>query len=254
MTAILADIRRYAVKGLNGESLQDAALTPGAGIPHDRRFALAHASSGFDRSDPRWLPKQHFLTLLRDERLAMLDVGFEPESGILTIRRDGRQVARGDITQPLGRMLVEQFLDAFLPSGPRGNPHIVEAPGAMLTDTPDAFVSIINLASVRDIERVARAPVDPRRFRGNLHIDGLPAWAEAGWVGERIRIGDVRLEIVESIGRCAATEVNPDTAERDLHLLKILQQGFAHTICGVYTRVVEGGTIRRGDPVEAPSA
>lgn len=251
MTVTVGEIRRYAVKGLSGESLESASLAAGKGIPHDRRFALAHASSGFDRSDPHWLPKQHFLTLLRDERLALLDASFEPDSGVLTIRRDGRQVARGDITQPLGRMLIEQFLDAFLPSGPRGNPHVVEAPGTMLTDTPDALISILNLASVKDIERVARAPVDPRRFRANLHLDGLPAWVEASWPGTTLRIGEAKLEIVEQIGRCAATEVNPDTAERDLHLLKILQQGFDHTICGIYGRVVEGGAVHRGDEVEA---
>lgn len=253
MTATLFEIRRYAVKGLNGEVLDEAVLAPEGGIPHDRRFALAHASSGFDRSDPHWLPKQHFLTLLRDERLALLDAGFEPETGMLTIRRDGRQVARGDITQPLGRMLIEQFLDAFLPAGPRGNPHVVEAPGAMLTDTPDALVSIVNLASVKDIERVARAPVDPRRFRANLHLDGLPAWTEMAWPGKTVRIGGARLDILEPIERCAATEVNPDNAERDLHLLRILQQGFDHVQCGVYARVVEGGTIRRGDEVETPA-
>lgn len=253
MSATLAEIRRYAVKGLNGEALDAATLAPGGGIPDDRRFALAHASSGFDRSDPHWLPKQHFLTLLRDERLALLDASFEPESGVLTIRRDGRQVARGDITQPLGCMLIEQFLDAFLPAGPRGNPHVVDGHGAMLTDSPDALVSILNLASVKDIERVARAQVDPRRFRANLHLEGLPAWVEMSWPGKTLRIGEARLEVVEPIGRCAATEVNPDTAARDLHLLKILQQGFDHTICGVYARVVAGGTIRSGDPVEAPA-
>jgi len=253
MSASLAEIRRYVVKGLNGEALEETVLAPGAGIPNDRRFALAHASSGFDRRDPHWLPKQHFLTLLRDERLALLDASFEPDGGVLTVRRDGRQVARGDITQPLGRMLIEQFLDAFLPAGPRGNPHIVEAPGTMLTDTPDALVSILNLASVKDIERVARAPVDPRRFRANLHLDGLPAWAETSWSGKTLGIGKARLEVLEPIGRCAATEINPDTAERNLHLLKILQQGFAHTNCGIYARVVEGGTIHLGDTVEAPS-
>jgi len=250
MTAIVREIRRYPVKGLNGESLDQAVLSKGRGIPGDRRFALAHASSGFDRSSPRWLPKQHFLTLLRDERLALLDGHFDPDTGALTILRDGRQVARGDITQPLGRTLVEQFLDAFLPPGSRGNPHIVEVPGAMLTDMPDALISILNLTSVMDIERVARAPADPRRFRANLHLDGLPAWAEMAWPGRTLQICGALLEVMEPIGRCAATEVNPDTAERDLHLLRILQQGFGHTKCGVYARVVEEGTIRPGDAVE----
>ena len=162
----------------------------------------------------------------------------------------GCAVGRGQVTQPLGRVLIEQFLDAFIEQGPRGNPHVVEAPGVMLSDAPDKLVSIVNLASVHDIERVSRAPVDPRRFRANLYLDGLPAWAEMDWPGCSIRIGDVVLEVLETTGRCAATEVNPDSAARDLHLLKILKEGFGHTICGVYARVTAGGTLRVGDAVD----
>jgi len=249
MPVTLAEIRRYPVKGLNGETLEEADIDVGEGLPNDRRFALAHAASQFHRTDPHWLPKQNFLQLMRDERLALLDARFDPNSGYLTIFRDGRQVARGDVTQPLGRILIEQFLDAFIEPGPRGNPHIVEAPGVMLSDTPDKLVSIINLASVHDIERVARAPVDPRRFRANLHFDGLPAWTEMDWPGTSVRIGDVVLDVLETMGRCAATEVNPDNGARDLHLLKILQEGFGHTVCGVYARVAGGGTLRVGDAV-----
>jgi uncharacterized protein YcbX len=252
MSVTIVDIRRHAVKGLSGESMAQADLAEGEGIPDDRRFALAHAASQFDRGNPEWMPKQNFLQLKRDERLALLEASFDPEPGILTVFRNGRQVARGDITQPLGRSLVEQFLQAFLPPGPRGNPHIVEVPGRMLSDVPDKYVSILNLASAKDIERVARSPVDPRRFRCNLHLDGLPAWAEMSWVGREIAIGDARLEVMEIIGRCAATEVNPDSAERDLHLLKILQQGFGHTQCGVYARVTRGGRIEKGDTVSVP--
>jgi len=249
MPVTLAEIRRYPVKGLNGEPLEEVAIKAGEGLPNDRRFALAHAASQFDRTDPHWLPKQNFLQLMRDARLALLDARFDADSGYLTIFRDGRQVARGDVTQPLGRILIEQFLDAFIEPGPRGNPHIVEAPGVMLSDVPDKLVSIINLASVHDIERVARAPVDPRRFRANLYVDGLPAWAEMDWPGKSLRIGDVDLDVVETTGRCAATEVNPDNGARDLHVLKILQDGFGHTVCGVYARIAGGSMLRVGDAV-----
>lgn len=252
MSATIDEIRHYPVKGLNGAALDEAMLTSGEGLPHDRRFALAPAASQFDRTSPEWMPKRNFLQLMRDERLALLDARFDPDTGMLTLFRDGRQVARGDITQPLGRALIEQFLQAFIPPGPRGNPHIVEAPGRMLSDVPDKYVSIVNLSSVKDIERVVRAPVDPRRFRANLHLDGLPAWAEMSWVGKEITIGDARLEVVEITGRCAATEVNPNSGARDLRILKTLQQGFGHTQCGIYARVIAGGHIEKGGAVTAP--
>src|SRR3546814_5034943 len=75
-------------------------------------------------------------------------------------------------------------------------------------------VSLINLASIHAFERVARQPVDPRRFRGNFLIEDLPAWEEFGWIDREIRIDAARLRVVRRIQRCAATNVNPETAER----------------------------------------
>ncbi|MBT5498466.1 MAG: MOSC domain-containing protein, partial [Alphaproteobacteria bacterium] len=47
MTITLSDIRYYPVKGMSGEPLVTVDLIAGEALPHDRRFALAHASSGF---------------------------------------------------------------------------------------------------------------------------------------------------------------------------------------------------------------
>ena len=72
MTVTVADICRYPVKGLNAESLDRVALTAGQGLPHDRRFAIAHGSTRFDREAPQWLAKTNFFMLMRDEKLALL--------------------------------------------------------------------------------------------------------------------------------------------------------------------------------------
>ena len=103
---------------------------------------------------------------------------------------------------------------------------------------------------MRDLERVTAKPVDPVRFRGNLIIAGGPPWAEHVWVGQEITVGDARLKVHRRIGRCAATEVNPATAERDMQILRALSHGFDHTNMGVYAEVVQGGEIKSGDAVE----
>lgn len=243
----ITDILRYPVKGLNPERLDSTTLTAGCGIPNDRRFAMAPSSSRFDPENPAWRAKNDFLMLMKDERLALLAAKFDNATSVLTISRDGRQVARGDVSTPMGRVLIEQFLAAFMPTGPRGNPKIVTAPDTMFTDCETPFVSIINLASVRDIERVARRTVDPLRFRGNLHIDGLEPWTETDWIGRTCQIGGAVLRIAEPTGRCAATGVNPETAERDMNILLTLKQGFGHTRTGVYAEVLEGGAIGIND-------
>lgn len=252
MTATLSRIYRYPVKSLTAEPLEEVALEPGRCLPGDRRFAIAHGASRFDRLAPDWAPKSSFVALVRCERLARLESRLDPESGELTIRRGGKVVAHARVDNPAGRTVLDQFLSAFLGEDARGSAHLVEAPGRALSDHPEPWVSLISLASVRDLERVVRAPVDPVRFRANLYIDGLEPWREFGWVGREIAVGPVRLRVEERIGRCAATNVDPVTAARDLNIPRALEHGFGHAHMGVYAEVVEGGRLAVGDPVTPP--
>jgi len=250
MTVTVARICRYPVKGLTPETLDAVALTAGRGLPDDRRFAIALGSTPVDGATIKWMPKTSFLTLLKYEKLAALRTRFDGATGALVIERGGRPVARGVITGRLGRAVIEEFFDAYMGTQARGRLKLVEAAaGEVLSDCRTPVVSIINLASVHDLERVTAAPVDPLRFRGNLFIDGGDAWAEFGWVGREITVGGARLKIEERIGRCAATSVDPETAVRDLNIPASLQRGFRHADMGVYATVVEGGPIAAGDAV-----
>ena len=47
--------------------------------------------------------------------------------------------------------------------------------------------------------------------------------------------------------RCAATQVNPVTAKRDLDIVAALERAFGHINMGVYAEVVAGGEITVGD-------
>ena len=114
MTITVTDLYRYPVKGLSAEPLERCALTPGEGLPHDRRFALAHGSTEFDPQAPQWLPKTNFLMLMRDEKLARLRVVFQEASGQLTILRNGKQVVRAKAGDPVGRALIAQFFAGFM--------------------------------------------------------------------------------------------------------------------------------------------
>jgi uncharacterized protein len=248
-TATLARITRFPVKGLSGQTLPSVDLVPDEGVPDDRRFALAHGASAFDPDAPAWKPKSNFLVLAKNQRLAQLDTDYDSATTVLTIRRAGRQVARGDLSSPTGRLLIQQFFAAFMGEEAYGKVRVVEVPGFMFSDVPDKVLSLINAASLVDLERVTGAPVDPRRLRGNLLIEGAPAWAEFAWVDREITVGGVRFAITGRIDRCAATEVNPETGERDMMLPRLLRKGYGHIDCGVYVRVLTGGRIATGDAV-----
>ena len=249
MTARITQICRHPVKGLNAETLARVALAPGEGLPHDRRFALAHGSTSFDPKAPDWQPKTHFLMLMRDEKLAQLRIAFDEETGELAIHRAGKRVVHAKATEPLGRTLIAQFFAGFMGAAVRGAPRLIEAPGHMFSDVRIKCVSLINLASVIDLERVMRAPVDPLRFRANLYFEGAPAWSEFDWVGKEIGIGPARLRVFGRIDRCAAINVNPGTAARDMNAIKALQRGFGHIDMGVYAEIAAGGEIATGDEI-----
>lgn len=250
----VSSIYRYPIKGLSAELLAQVVLTANESIPHDRRFAIAHATTNIDRERPEWLPKTGFFMLMRDEKLAQLRTRFDEHSGVLVIERLGQLLFNARITDTQGLQAADAFFAEFLKTSPGGPPRMVEASGHTFSDakqkpnsTTYKYVSLVNLASIRDVERVARVPVDPKRFRANIYFEGMSAWGELNWIGMELRVGQARLRVVSATTRCPATAVNPTTAERDLDIPRILREGFGHNYMGVYAEVVEGGIVETDD-------
>ena len=127
---------------------------------------------------------------------------------------------------------------------------MVHAPGFSHSDAPFKLLSIINLATVREVEKLIGKPIDPLRFRGNIYVDGLEPWEDHQWVGKNIRLGEATLKGFFKIPRCAATNVNLDTATRDMDIPKTLQRVYDHVDLGLYVEVSDGGTIRAGDTLD----
>ena len=242
----VAALYRYPVKGLSPEALESVDLAPSHGFPDDRRFAVALGTTTYDQTEPVWQPKSAFFQLARHERLALLDSRYDSATEMLTLARGGKTIAQGKATDPQGRAIVGEFLAAFLDTG-QGRPRLVEGPKIGLADCGEAMVSIIGMSSITDLARIVGRPVERLRFRANIYVEGTHAWAEFGWIDREIAIGEVRLKVIDRIGRCAATNVDPATAERDMNLPTALQRAFGHADMGVYAKVIEGGRIAVGD-------
>ena len=241
-------IYRYPVKGLSPEPLARTQLEVMETLPADRLYAIENGPSGFEPAAPRHQPKQRYLMLMRNERLARLRTGFQDASHTLTIETEGREAARGDLRTSEGRAAIEAFLAGFCADELRGPPKVLHAPGFSFSDVARKVVSIINLASVAAIEDVVGRPVHPLRFRGNVYVAGWPAWREFDFLGQEITLArGPRLRVIKRIVRCAATNVDPDTGIRDLSIPDTLMRSFGHADCGVYGEVVEGGEIAVGD-------
>jgi uncharacterized protein YcbX len=251
MMAKIHSIYRYPIKGLSPEALPRVALKPGETVPGDRLYAIENGPSGFDPVNQPYLSKLHFLMLMKNERLAALRTTFDQQTRTLTITLDGREAARGDLHTKEGRLAIEAFFRRFIPKELRGPPKVLHADGHSFSDVARKVVSIINLASVAAVENMLGAPVNPLRFRGNLYVDGWPAWSELDLVGQSLRAGPTaRLKVVKRIVRCAATNVDPDTGLRDLEVPKALLRHLGHADCGIYAEVIESGEIAAGDAIE----
>jgi MOSC domain-containing protein len=254
MSAQIARLYRYPVKGLSAEPLSQVSLGIGQTLPADRRYAIENGPSGFDPKAPGWLPKVQFLMLMRNERLAGLRTHFDDDTNVLTIAKDGAAAARGDLETAEGRAAIEQFFTANFAAELRGPPKVLSAQGHSFSDVARKVVSIINLASLAAIESLVDQPVHPMRFRANMYVTGWPAWHEFDLLERTLAVGDVRLKVVKRIKRCAAVNVDPDSAMRDLEIPTTLERRLGHMDCGVYAEVIAPGTLRVGDAIaeEAP--
>jgi uncharacterized protein YcbX len=217
-------------------------------------YAIENGPTGFDPAAPAYFPKQRFLMLMRNERLAAIKSEYDEASHTLTINQDDRQAARGDLRTAEGRAAIETFFASYCADELRGPPKVLAGEGHSFSDVAKKVVSIINLASVAEVETMTGAAVNPLRFRGNVYVSGWPAWHEFDLLDREIAIGGARLKVVKRIVRCAATNVDPDTGERDLNIPKSLQQNLGHGDCGVYAEVIAGGEIAPGDTIKAFSS
>lgn len=243
-------IYRYPVKGLSPQPLARVALRPGQTLPADRLYAIENGPTGFDPENPAYFPKQRFLMLMRNERLAALQTDFDEVTHHLTIRQGGRVAAAGDLRSPQGRVTIERFFADYCRDELRGPAKVLFGNSHSFSDVAKKVVSIINLASVAAIEKVIGGPVDPVRFRANVYVEGWPAWHEFDLLGREIALGAARLKVFKRIVRCAATDVDPATGIRDLSIPATLQRSFGHGDCGVYAEVIAGGEIAVGASVD----
>ncbi|SBW29101.1 MOSC domain-containing protein [Candidatus Protofrankia californiensis] len=181
---------------------------------------------------------------------------YDVASGLLTLEHPaGRLIA--DLGSTQDRVAVEDYFATLLADTLEGRrPRLVTgSDGHRFTDVAVVStemmraVSVINMASVRDLQERLGTRVHHLRFRANIYVDDVGAWSELDWVGREIHLGGVRAEVLVPTARCAATTVNPRTGERDIRIPKELQAHYGHINCGVYVAIRSDGMIRTGDPV-----
>ena len=218
----IAEIWRYPVKSLGGESLLECSADAN-GLHGDRRWALIDGE--VNRAGKRLTARQHERLLLYRARL----VGHAAE-----------------VSTPTGETrAVDELLVSDLASEARRPLTLRDRAGDNFDDSP---VLVVNTATIAAFAVAAGMEADHRRFRANLYVEGLEAEAELRWLGRTIRAGSTNLEVVSRCERCVIITRDPDTAIASPELLHVLTQT-QDTCMGVYCRVVRPGRVAVGDAI-----
>lgn len=218
--AAVVEIWRYPVKSMGGERLDNCLITD-SGLDGDRRWALVDGT--VNRAGK-------LLTIRQDERLMTYRARLAGNAvEVVTPDGETRQLEDGmvaHLTERTARPLT-----------------LRDAAGA---NFDDSHVLLVNLASVAAFALEAGFPVDHRRFRANLYVEGLEPEEELRWLGRRINAGDAELEVTKRCDRCVVITRDPETTTASPELLRILTE--THDTCmGLYCRVVRQGRVAYGD-------
>ncbi|MDU0200881.1 MOSC domain-containing protein [Paenibacillus sp. MAH-36] len=227
----ISEITRYPVKSFAGETL-DACRVDTYGLFGDRFCAFYdETKEGWNRFiTARDIPKMRGYTArLLNNEISVTSPNGEifswNEELLKEIQRyTNRKVSKADYKAP--------------------NP---EDPKLMSVDL--ASILIITDSSLRRLESIWGKKLDKRRFRANIILSlNENNFDETDWIGKQLSFGDVKLKVESSCERCSIITLDPDTLERDVTLLKKVNEQM--NLCfGLYASVIKPGQICTGQKV-----
>ena len=260
----VTELNIYPVKSTRRIALSESEVLP-RGLPWDRRWMLVDASGKFitGRQHPGLATVQ---TQIGDNVLHIHAAGHDSLS-LPLVPRERRVVEVTVWKDSVDALLAGSEADAWFSDFlgldcrlvqmtddiSRGvNPDYGRA-GDQVSFADGFPLLLISEASLTDLNSRLDQPVEMRRFRPNLVIDGERPYAEDDW--RRIRVGEVEFEGVKNCSRCVFTTIDPDTGEKspDMEPLRTLSSYRRRPEGGVYfgQNLIprSAGVIRVGDSV-----
>lgn len=223
MAARIASLHVYPVKSCRGIDLQRAHVTA-TGLEWDRRWMVVDGDGRFvtQRENPRLAAISTAIGAgLRLTASGLPALVVDPQrSGESRTVRIWKQVVNGvDAGDEVADWLLAA-LGAPLRLVRIDDPHLREAdpafagPGSHPVTFADGYpVLMISRESLEDLNRRLPSPLPMNRFRPNVVIEGVPAYAEDAM--SVFRFGRVALRGVKLCTRCVITTTDQDSCVRD---------------------------------------
>lgn len=252
------DLFYYPIKGLSAQRLDAVEVTPEAGFPFDRCLSLPTGTGHYRTIRDRPLDYSNYHGVYTEPRLVGSVTEFDPATDRLVVKVAGNIVLDCIVTTDEGNAKAVEFfarvLDVPLGSEPflakRVRPDYNYGYAGSVNEAHMWACHIVNIASVRDFSERIGTEVDPLRFRANIHVDLGEPWIEREWVGKSFMIGNVKMRGVGHTARCVATEVNLESATKDIPVPRLLTQHYGHSDFGIYATFTTAGILTAGMPVQ----
>eukprot|EP00977_Amphora_coffeiformis_P012326 scaffold3043_cov180-Amphora_coffeaeformis.AAC.18 len=284
--ATITGLYRFAVKGLNADSLSQVAIPqPYDTFPDDRRFALLFDNKAEvwqeilddNEGQPEWLHKENFLCVFTNpEIMASLDASYRiiPKSQdqdtqrILEIRdRSSGEVVWGpeDLATPEGRTSLGDFfsqdkkVQCITADSPKASEQKFQFGNTSSGWELNEDTRCIHLVSANTVQQVAdkcKLPIlNPTRFRPNIVVEGWEPWAEFDWIGKTLQVkagaSAMSLKIISKAVRCEGINIDPLDPGTYLDISKLLIEHFPEhgPYLGIYAVIETAGELGVGDKI-----
>ena len=256
MNGIISSIHFSPIKSLSFTNIESCEIKKNLGILNDRKFAFSRVVDAekalLIEKNPNERKLNNFLSLKNSPVLNKYNFTYKDNK--LALILDGKEqvsIIADDLDQR--SKLINKLID--LESSLKKPIFLLKNNEFPFYDTSNSnkvfnSISLINLNSIKDLEKKINQKIELQRFRGNFYIEGLEAWEERKWIGKIIKINNISFKIEKNIPRCSAVNLKPKTDIRDKSLLKLLKKNYDHFDMGVYLRSLDEGKIEAGNILE----
>jgi len=201
-TACVTHLRTTPIKGFAIRESSSVFLAVDEGIAGDRAFFLVDAAG-------------KLLSATRTAHFLRYWASFDPSSEVLAIGCGAETLLQEHVVAgkaARAHFFAERYASGQIVQGPWSQflSEIAREPVPLVRATGPLGgfdvhpVSLLSGASVRALtDDTADEPLDSRRFRMTITVEGVPAFTEDAWLGKALRIGHSVVRMTSPIRRCA---------------------------------------------------
>ena len=252
MNCKLSSIYYSPIKSLSFVNKPSCEIKKGIGIINDRIFAL---SRNLELDQAKIIEKEahkrkliNFLTLKNTPVLNKYNFSYKENKLILI--KGGKELIKIELKD--ASLLIEKLMK--LEDTLKGPTFLLMNKQIPFFDTTNSnnisnTISLINLKSIEDFEKKINHKVEFERFRANFYVEGIKAWDECNWIGRQIKINNTSFEVIKSIPRCSATNLQPYNDVSDINLPSLLKKEYGNIDMGIYLRPLNDGMVNIGEKV-----